>query len=478
MKEITFAKPAGFSFCNEAVGLVKRGDDYFALTSASNLVYQLTGGDKKVVNMAQVLKLADDESFKCFQAIGESFVAVTSKLKVLSFAVDFESNRVKNLKELPFKFAESLRGASTVRLHLNKSLLMISSGRFLFYFSSKENQFKILKLLNEDVLAVKFGGQTDDQMFILTNKTITIATLVNDNGSLSLKISDKVSVAHPLGLAKVGESLLILDTSGDICKYDIGSKRWKGKFALATSSKEMIEVQAFSVSGDNRLVLYSDKYAYVLRKEMDKVSYVLAIKEYDYIALEDEFLKLERSGDHLSSVGTIQSASYTSETQSSKFYRQESVDQLSILLSFMSKQLLKQKQIHSAKETVETLLNRLQLKTCVYHLPQFKKSILLFYSLVKDFTSVNRSSTSPALSVVKPRVVSMSEDGELGAEYRTPKKQADFATPFSRRRVSDATDSTPRLSFEDFQAVENKWDQEAWVYHNEPSLSLIKPKND
>lgn len=478
MKEIIFAKPTGFSLCNEAEGIVKRGDRYYALTTANNLVYQITGSEKKVINLTHSLSLPDDESLKCLQAMDEStFLVVTSKFNVYSFSIDYCANLISNVKVLPFKFGSSLKGGLPIRLCVNKSLLIISSGRFLFYFSSKENQFKILKLLNEDVLAIRFGKDNDDRVFILTHKTISVLSLVKDGGTLILKLMHKESVANPLALAKVGECLVVLDTSRYIRIYDIETQSWRSKFALVTSTKELIEVIALSVCSEDRLIAFSDKYAFVLRKGIDKVTNILIIKEFDYIALDDDFLKFERSSDHLSTIATIKSETYTEENKHTKFYQQTPDNQLSILLSFMSKQFLKQKQIQSAKDCVESLLNRLQLRSSVYHLSQFKKTILLFCSLIKDFTTMSRSSAPPVFSVIKPRIVSISDGGDFYQDYRTPKKQSEFPTPFSRRRISDATDRTPRISFEDFQVIEQKWDQEASHYHNESSFGLVHPKN-
>jgi len=478
MKEIIFAKHTGLSFCNEAEGLVKIEDSYYALTTAGNLVYQSTGREKKVINLANALRWPDDESFKCLREIGEAtFAVVTSKFKVLSFSVDTEANQIGNVQVLPFKFGSSLKEGSAVRIFVNKSLLMIASGRFLFYLHSNERQFKILKLFNEDILAIRFGRENDDRVFVLTQKTISVMSLRNEGPTLVLTLMKKASITSPLAFVKIGECLAILDAFRYIHVLDIETQSWRSKFALVTSTKELVDTIALSVCGDNRLVLYSEKYAYVLRKEMDKVTNILAIKEFAYIVLDDEFLKFERSGDHLSAVAAIKSESYTRETQHSKFYRQSSENQLSILLSFMSKQFLKSKEIQSAKECIETMLNRLHLRSAVYQLPQFKKSILLFCSLVRDFTVMNRASATPIFSVIKPKIVSVSDDGDLYHEYHTPKKNNEFAAPFSRRRISDATDRVPRISFEDLQATEQKWGVEASSYHKESLLSLIKTKN-
>jgi hypothetical protein len=410
MKDIVYSKLARFSFCSEAECFVKLADSFFVITSSNSFVYKVGEADKQVISLPSVFALAKKEVFKSFCLVGKmSFLAVTSKLNVFLFTLNPTSNAIEDVKAIGFKFAQNLKSAANTKFASNGHVTLMACGRFVFYLSQKEEQLKMFKIFNEEIVDIILDPKNLTRVFVLTEKSLTVISAGSVPAIPNARIEHKEAVSGLLSMCIVNSLLAFRNADCQIHIFDPDTRSWTDKIDICNSRNEYIEFEGLN-SIDNRiLIAYNKFYVFVFSPALDAIKYVLSSKDFDYLACDQFLIDFKRKSENLARVGVLQVERYTKENKLVRYSQLSIEDQLHVLLSYMTKQFLKQEDIPDHKTCIQNMLNSYQLKAQMYKHPKFKSQILRFLAFAKDFSFAAPKNAANKFYVNSLRIVSLKE---------------------------------------------------------------------
>ena len=407
-KQLIYLQETKLNFYSKPISFILSEQEFFVLTDVNTIIFKTNNTDKSTLSISKYVSLEKKEMCIILERLSKSeFLLITNKLKVFRFEIDFQTQTFTNIIIVGFQYGKNLKKGNINVVHKTEGHVFVQISNLIFDFVVKENQFKIFKIVNDQIIDLKFE---EEFLFILTTNSLTKFVFKTSSVIHIPRQIYKHDVQDISQIEIFDEQVYLLDNNSQITIFNQQKKIISNIFTIKKSSGAKILVSKMIKTDDNNLLVYNDIFLFLFSEQRDSILNIFKISEYDFLINNNRAFSLNRKTENIFKTINIKSIKYNQLNKHDLFYKQTPEAQLSLLLAYLSKQYFKRMEMNNHLELLKDLLAPLYLRKAVLSNPKMKDYIIKFFTIVKDFATLRLMTSIDKFIVDKPQVDFLTND--------------------------------------------------------------------
>ena len=489
-KYLLFSEPQSLVFYSSATALARHDSHYFAITKMKHLIFRSNKGDSVKANipLAKALQLSRSENVSLLKVLSMesscqskdsissrvfsandlspssdlendtanlnvspgldqksnsdhtythtcSLLMGTSKLNFFVVLINMQNQKILQIQKVNFGYKSTLkRLSSNSRLFSPRpGLTLLVSSNFLFYMTSEEPRFKLLKILKEKAISVQVDFQKKDQIYILGRKFLIFGKIQQlPGGALSfnetLRMPNKRKFIEMRAMRK---KLVFMNKHKQLRIYELDKQDFTYKIEIFQSFKQQLKFSNLEVINGDIICVHDQKYLYCLSLKMNQIWQIINLNDSHFAILPDgQVLTLQPKSENLYSVAQIKFKTYQKANKINKYMSLSKYEKLKIVFGYLTRRFLKLYKFPDYNKVIYNLLLKMNLSNGLIKQPEFKVEVLKLYNLISDFSlKVDRGAVKPSsltnLETTNSRL-------DRGSAYESTKSGTSSTSPSPR----------------------------------------------
>ena len=325
-----------------------------------------------------------------------SLLLGTSKLNFFFVFINMQDQKILGIQKINFGYKSTLKRLSSNSRFISPQpgLILLISSNFVFYMTSEEPRFKLLKILKEKVISVQMDFQKKDQMYILGKKFIIFGNIQELPGGVisfneTLRLPNKRKFIQMKAMRK---KLIFMNKYKQLRIYELDKQDFTYKIEIFQSFKQQLKFSKMEVINGDVICVHDHKYLYCLSPKMNQIWQIINLNDSHLAILPDgQVLKLQSKSDKLFSVAQIKIKTYQKANKINKYMALSKHEKLKIIFGYLTRKFLKKYKFQDYNKVIYNMLLKLNLPNNIIKQPEFKIEVLKLYNLITDFSlKVNR----------------------------------------------------------------------------------------
>jgi hypothetical protein len=348
-----------------------------------------SGGDKN-------FNSTDNQSQTCSLLMG------TTKLNFFVVLINMQNQKILEIQKVNFGYKSTLKRLSSNSCFISPrpGLTLMVSSNFLFYMTSQEPRFKLLKILKEKAISVEVDFQKKDKVYILGKKFLTFGELQElPGGAMSfnetLRMPNKRKFTEMKAMRK---KLVFMNKHKQIRIYELDKEDFTYKIEIFQSFKQPLNFAKLEVINGDIICVHDQKYLYCLSPKMNQIWQIVNLNDSHFAILPDgQVLTLQPKSENLYSVAQIKFKTYQKANKINKYLSLSKYEKLKIIFGYLTRKFLKLYKFQDYNKVIYNLLLKMNLSNGLIKQPEFKVEVLKLYNLITDFSlKVDRGAVKPS----------------------------------------------------------------------------------
>ena len=337
------------------------------------------------------IEAEDKQTSTCSLLLG------TSKLNFYVMLIDLHFQEIREIQKVQFGYKSSLKrlSSNSKLVALREGLTLLVSANFVFYLTSNEPRFKLLKIMKEKVLSLEVGFQNKDELYILGKKQLIFGKLETiPGGRISFQESRTVANKRKfIGMKAMRKKLVFFNKHRQLRIFELDKEDFTHKIEVFQSFKQPLDFGDVHVINGDILAVHDQKYLYCLSLKMNRVWQIVNLSDSHFAVLPDgQILTLQPKSENLFSVAQVHLKTYQKANKINKYLALSKYEKLKVIFGYLTRKFLKLFKFQDYNKVIYDLLLKMNLSNGLIKQPEFKAEVLKLYNLITDFSvKVDRS---------------------------------------------------------------------------------------
>ena len=336
------------------------------------------------INLPDFVEFGENESpIICKEFERNCVFLVTNHFNFFVLEISQFENKVKNGTKLDCKYTKNQSDCRTQKIVKIGSFLLFHNLKFIFGFDFAKKQFKIVKLLNNEVTKMELNAK--NQLVVLAKRDFFIFEVELKDGNLSIVQKTKEMNHEYVDFVCENNKLVFLTIRSGFVIYDPQINEYVDKLTLKTKFIEEPKFSKIFMIAPKKMVAADASFLYVFAKNKPRVQYVICIEDFDNVVIDGNVINSIKKISKIVKTGFLQNEFYTNETMKLQFENKKIDTQYSILKIYLTKLAFKTTIFHRQLDLLKSLLSGLRIKKELMSDPKFKTMVGGFFSVLNRF---------------------------------------------------------------------------------------------
>lgn len=357
-------------------------------------------------------------------------------------------------EQLNFKYGKTLKSLCNKKAQKWQKNVIFASGRFLFSLSLKSKEFKILKLLNSDVLRFVVS---ENKLLVLTKRELSEFAFnqLSDVCEVTKKEELTAELESFVTFELWNDKLVLLNSKSEVTvRTNQPTFPLLSKFKITSAFHGDAELSFISPFENGAIAVGNRNIVYQLQNNMTQVKTAFSIEKYSNLLLPSGLLTFGSNVSTSSSkskqtarFGVLSSEGYTKASKRRQFESKPIPLQLQILKVYLLKKAFERNCFPNQIELFRQLMQRIVLKKEILKDTGMKQMVVEFFESLRLFTVEKFGK----VYLCKPKVANtvLSRSSRTSSELKDGASEADTADSLSASpKTTDTPKSLPVLAAE------------------------------
>jgi hypothetical protein len=367
-----------------------------------------------------------------------SLLMGTTKLNFFVVLINMQNQKILEIQKVNFGYKSTLKRLSSNSCFINPKpgLTLMVSANFIFYMTSQEPRFKLLKILKEKALSVQVDFQKKDMLYILGKKLLIFGKIQELPGG-ALSFNETVRLQNKrkfIEMKAMRKKLVFMNKHRQIRIYELDKQDFTYKIEIFQSFKQSLKFSKMEVINGDIICVHDQKYLYCLSIKMNQIWQIVNLNDSHFAILPNgKVLTLQPKSENLYSVAQIKFKTYQKANKINKYLSLTKHEKLKIIFAYLSRKFLKLYKFQDYNKVIYNLLLKMNLSNGLIKQPEFKVEVLKLYNLINDFSlKIDRSAVKPSSMNNLERAHGSSKRFDSGSALESNKSGISSTSPSPR----------------------------------------------
>ena len=357
---------------------------FLVVTEANELLHNKNHAKTSLVQLSPQIPFLPTETASMVKQISNHrFLLATNLFRFFTFELSLESETIQNARPLNFRYSKTLKPFTPSQIAKHHNFLFFFSGKFIFSFNENNDEFKILKLLNNDVIAFEVYNNS---IFVLTRKEFFQFSCEINQATVTLTPVIRQPAPECTCFGLLDHFVVLLNLNQELIVFDLRDCKITKQLKTNCPFQNELKFEFIASINHQQLIAINRSHVFVFNNDFSRVEYIFDHKKYTHLSVENQLLSFNHQKNVKWNIGKLTTETYTKCSKRTQFEHKTLSIQISLLKNYLVKKAFKKGCFSNQIELLRDLLVPMNLKRNLLKDSKMKQMVLEFFEIINAFS--------------------------------------------------------------------------------------------